>query len=162
MVATSTRLFGLHGPRYPQLGLALRKEETAWHHANNCERFAIERDVAIHDRRIAIEATLPEAFAEHDDVVLTGLIFIRQKRPAQRGFDAKNRKDISGDELAVETLRLRIAAGKIDVLGPVGSDALECLALIAEVEKVGGRDFVLVDSLISGPAPKSKPVVPDP
>src|SRR5262249_23083102 len=63
VIAASTLLVRLHGPRRPQLHLAHGKEEAARHHSDDGEGFSVERDGAIDDRGIAIEASLPERIA---------------------------------------------------------------------------------------------------
>src|SRR6185369_14276876 len=105
-MATSTSLIRFHGPRHPHFRVAYRKEKAARHDADNRERFSIQRDTAIDDRRIAIETSLPERIAQHNNMFLTDLIFIRQKSPSKRGCNAENRKDIGTHELAIESLRL--------------------------------------------------------
>src|SRR6185369_17479029 len=83
VIAASTRLVGLHGPRRPQLSLTKWKEEAARHYADDRIRFSIKRDVAIDDRGIAIEASLPERVTQNNHVLLPRLIFIREERAAE-------------------------------------------------------------------------------
>src|SRR5689334_22441077 len=106
MITASVRLRGFHGPRKPQLYLALGKEESARHHADHRERFAVEIDAAIDDAWVAIEPSLPKRVAQHDDVFAADLIFIRCERAANCRLHAEQIENVRGDELSFETLRL--------------------------------------------------------
>src|SRR5690242_2937945 len=143
MVTTSTRLVRLHGPGYPRFRLARREEEAAWHDADHRKRFAVQREVAIDNRRIAIEAPLPERIAQNNYMLLAYLIFSRQKRPAERRRDAENREDIRTHELPIESFRLS-GASQIDIQWPIGTESFERLVLVAKIEEVRGRCLVLL------------------
>src|ERR1043165_4808732 len=82
---------------------------------------------------------------QHYHVLLPRLILVREESPAERGFDTKNRKDISTDELAADPLRVT-AAGEIDVLWPVRADSFKRRGLSAKVKEVCGRNLIAHDA----------------
>ena len=63
VIAAAAFLLVLHFPWKPQHNFARGKKETTRHHAGDGKRLAVERDVAIDDRWIAIEASLPKRIA---------------------------------------------------------------------------------------------------
>src|SRR6185369_3871556 len=143
MVAASGLLFRLHGPGHPHLDVAFGEEKAAWHHADDGERFAIEREVAIKDRGIAIETSLPDRIAQNDDVVLPWFIFFGAERSSQCRLNPENGKDVGADELAIESFRVA-GAGEIDVMWTVCTDGFKRVALIAQVKEVCRSNFVLL------------------
>jgi hypothetical protein len=152
VVAAAGLLFRLHGPGHPHLDLAFRKEKTAWHHADDGERFSVQRDVAIEDRGIAIETALPDCVAQYGNVVLAWFIFFGAERSSECGLNPENGKQVGTDELAIESFRVS-GAGEIDVMWTVCADGFKYLALIAQVKEVCRSNLVLLNSLPEGLLP---------
>src|SRR6185503_15734829 len=105
---------------------------SARHDADDRKRFSIQRDIAINDRRIAIETSPPERLTQNNNMFLTDLIFTRQESPAERGCNAENGKDIGTHELAIKSLRLS-GASQIDIQWSICAEGFERLVLVAQV-----------------------------
>src|ERR1043166_1968516 len=92
---------------------------------------------------IRVEASSPQRFAQDDDGRLAGLIFWRREGSAECRCDAENRKNVCGDDLAIEPLGLAVA-GQVNVVRTEGADLFKRLILVLEIVKVGGSCLVLM------------------
>jgi len=63
-------------------------------------RLVVQKNAAADDVRIRAELFGPEDVAQHHNLMLAELIFLREERPAEGGFNAKNvkimRRDTAG------------------------------------------------------------------
>src|SRR6185295_13705494 len=100
--------------RHPDGGRADRVGafEPFRHDADDGEGGAVQRDRATDDGRIAAEALLPFAVAEHADQLLSRrLVFVRQEATADLRTRAEDREEVAGDDLPEDLFRLAAAAG---------------------------------------------------
>src|SRR4029078_9544700 len=73
------------------------EQEVRAQHADNLElvvrvllsRESVEDDRLADDARIAVECSLPERIAQHDDGRLAGCVFVGKKQPAVKGLGAE-------------------------------------------------------------------------
>ena len=61
-----------------------RKLEIARHHADHGVRLAVEKDLASQYVRIAVEAALPHAIAQHRHLLVFLIFLLRERAPQQR------------------------------------------------------------------------------
>ena len=73
-------------------------------HADDGTRLAAERNRATDDRRIGVEASLPELVAENDDGVLIGNVFVPHEITAERHRHAERAEVVPCDARALEAL----------------------------------------------------------
>ena len=57
-------------------------------------RLAVDDDAAADDRRVAVEAALPQRVAEHDDVVAAEGLVVAHEAAAERGPDAERVEEV--------------------------------------------------------------------
>jgi hypothetical protein len=74
---------------HPQLA-SDRELEPRWHHADDDDGFAVQRDRATYDRRVAAEAALPKPVAEDGDLCPTAFVVFRAEGAADERRDAEN------------------------------------------------------------------------
>src|ERR1044072_847761 len=105
------------------------------HDADDGVAFAVERNLLPDDGLVAAEPALPEAIAQDNDMLVTGLIFSRKKRAAKQWVYAEQMKHIGGQLQSVEVFG-PVTARKIRRPVLRGSHLVEKLILILQVEKV--------------------------
>src|SRR5262245_3407210 len=98
----------LGGERHwrPKLGAAVAPTKGRGHHADHHVPPAAERDGPAYDVWIASKSPLPQPVTEYHDVVAVGLIFFRQKVPADLRPRAQHREKTVGDAHAAQPLRI--------------------------------------------------------
>ena len=95
-------------------------------HADDEVRLAAERDRLADGLAIAVEPTLPELPAEHDDALAPGQVFVDAERPAGLEWRAEEPEELGADVARSELLR-HVAAGEIDDAGVERSGLLDHL-----------------------------------
>ncbi len=154
VIATTTRLVRLHGPRNPQLAFTYREEKVRRHYTDNRERLAVERHFSIDYVRIAVETSLPKCVTQNSNVLVADLIFLRQERSSEHRLHTQQGKDVRGDELSFQTFRFAFA-GEIHAHVAERAESFKDLILISEIEKVCRRHLVARDSELRAMLPNS-------
>src|SRR5258708_27002541 len=93
------RLFRVERDRRPDLR-AVREAEARRRHADDLVRLAVDDDGASDDRRVTVEAALPEAIADDDDMMTAERLVLAQEAAAQPGADAERVEEIGRPEEA--------------------------------------------------------------
>src|SRR5208337_5453804 len=82
------------------------KADALAHHADHRERASVQLDLAAYDVGIAREETLPEAEAEHGDLILAGQVFTGGEGAAEDRFCAQSIEEIRRDDAGVDRFRI--------------------------------------------------------
>ena len=87
------RLLRIERERRPDLR-AVGKREARRRHADDLVRLAVDDDAASDDRRVAVEAPLPNAVADDDDVMAAERLVVAHEAAAERGADAERVEEV--------------------------------------------------------------------
>src|SRR5205085_11975871 len=90
----------------PELRLGVRELKAGGHHADDRVALAVEHDTAPDDLFVAGELALPEAVAEHRDLIVAGPVFGLEEGPPAQGRRAERRKEVGSNECHIDALRL--------------------------------------------------------
>ncbi len=82
---------------------------------------------------------MPESFAYNDNVVRTGLIFLRKEKAAAHRLNAESSEETRSDSRVGNPLRFTVA-GEIDSIVGEGRDVLKVRALLFPGEILVGGD----------------------
>src|SRR6185436_10545005 len=97
--------------RQPKLSRGWKLKITR-HYSDYFVGFFIERDSLVDDAGVAGKTFLPEAVADHDNLIASGGFVFKQEGPAQGGLHAESLEEVSGHGGSGQTLRLA-AAGQV-------------------------------------------------
>ena len=87
----------------PQVAL-VENLEAGRRHADHGERLAVQRDGLADDRRVAAEARMPQALADHDDVGARARIVVAEGAADQQ-WNAQQGEELLRDGLARDAFR---------------------------------------------------------
>src|SRR5580704_17451751 len=144
---TVVRLRVVEGQRNPKLRATRREPEVCRHHADDGVVLLVEPQSLVRDSRITGKFTLPKGVAENRDVVLSGAMFIREKRSPQQRLCFE-----SGEEIfpGANSSALLGAAASQEVCGPllITGEALQALRFRPQIAEIRGgeRHFLSVGS----------------
>src|SRR6266568_4815827 len=111
------------------------KFEIAWHHADHGVRLAVEEDLAPQYVRIAVEAALPHAIAQHRHLLLFVIFVLRERAPQQR-WHSQRGKYLAAHPRPIH--RRRIArAGKFKQSSPIAAPVAKALRIAHVIADVG-------------------------
>ena len=106
-VETPRRPFGVELERHPDVGLVAEREP-AGEHADHGDRLAVEDDGATDDRRIAGEAPLPEAVADHRHPGRRRRLLVGVEQATGHRLHPQHRQQSGRGADTVEPLRLAV------------------------------------------------------
>jgi hypothetical protein len=124
-----------HHQRNPHFGRVsnFSPDEPFGRDADDRERAAVERDLAVDDRRVCAEATLPRGVAQHGDGVRPrSPILFGQEAAAERGAHAEHVEVVARRQVAPDALVVA-AAAQAHRREAVGEQPREDLAAVAVV-----------------------------
>ena len=129
----------LHQYRNPDIGTYgdICSVESLLSHTDHRIGVAVDEKGLSNNLRIAAEATLPEAVAEHGHRVSPGcLIFLRKECPSKRHINTQKREVVSRDDRPRHFL---VPLARAQMQGPkgFGSEAGEYVVFISKVHIVG-------------------------
>ncbi len=119
---------------------AIEPVEASRRDAHHGVALAIERDLAVENVWIGIEAAVPKFVAEHNDAIAAyGLVILVGDGTAQGHGQAEDGEEVSADGLAPDALRRALAADAGRNEGEVRGNATlkDVFGLVAIVEVVG-------------------------
>src|SRR5262249_48604880 len=97
---------------------------------------AVEGDRAADYLRISSELPLPESVTYHRNAGLARILFIREKRAAERGLHAERGKEVARNRRASNALG-GLAADVVERSILVSGNALKRMRLRSPIEKIG-------------------------
>ena len=128
-----------HGRR-PDLDAPVEERvEAARHDADHLERLAAEDDLLADDVPVRAEAPLPEAVAEHDDVLEALATVPGQERPAQHRRDAEDLEEVRRRIRPGQLLRLA-GAGEIHVPAARDRERVEDVRALGDLLEARHRE----------------------
>ena len=132
--------------RQPRVHL-LRESELLWHHPDDRRHLGVGPHDAADDRRIALEAVLPGAVAEHHHRRRRGMVLLGPEHAAEHRPHPQDLEHPGAGVGPQVTDRLALGAADVHGLGEVGGDVLEAGLLGAPVLEVVDADAHELDAL---------------
>ena len=105
------------------------------HDANHFVGNPVERDNATNDLRIAAKPTLPQRFAEQNDVGTANPIVTFGKYTTKLGRYSHHSEIACGDECSAQCFRLAIPR-QVEIVAPINRDVFETVLRGAPVEVI--------------------------
>src|SRR5258708_4748464 len=105
------------------------------HYADYRVALTVECDPLVHDLLIAAKPSLPQSVTQNYHVVMTGLIFFREKVAAQFGLGAEHRKEAIADRQTAQPFRIA-GADQVERNGSESNQTLEHGVLLLPVNEV--------------------------
>ena len=136
--------------RLPDVDPLGGKREASWGDANDLVRLAIDPHGPADDTWIGGEPLTPKAIRDHDGVREAGRrpCLVRKQRAAELRAHAEKIEEVTGDIRGLENLRRAFAGERRVSPVHVQRDVAERAHLILPIERVGGRDQLLMPTLL--------------
>ena len=127
--------------RNPKLRAVAEELEASRHHADDGVDVSAQVDGTTHDIGIAAEPPLPQPLAQENHWRPIGQILLRRECAPEHRVDAEHRKQVGGDCLAAELLRLT-RPDQIQASIPKSRHSFKDGVLNLPVQEISGRHHV--------------------
>jgi hypothetical protein len=134
-VEVAGEVLRLEHQRTPDLGVRPVESAPRRQHANHDAGPAVEYDLPAEDAAVGAELGLPQPVAQHGDIPLAQLIFVRRERPPQNRLDSEDVEVVRRDPRAPQLHGLGYA-GERDGTAGLRGHVLEDRVLLLPVQIV--------------------------